>query len=201
MNTSKQKSKTFVELNLLGDLFESKEVAFVGLNRNALKRLTDAGKLERLGEGIYKKVESTFDLALEAFAVACLMLGPNSYITGPSALSFHNLINFAPHTLWIAATKNKRSKNYRVIRCTKTPNKEGVLTIEKYVRIAGVERAIVDAFYLSTKISLQHAIYAAHCAFESNLTTPAKVLELARKIGLGNVILKHWEAINLDKFQ
>jgi predicted transcriptional regulator of viral defense system len=201
METSKQKNKAFLKLDLLGDLFESTEALSAGLNRNALKRLTDTGKLERLGEGVYKKVESTFDLALEDFAVACIKLGPDSYITGPSALSFHNLINFTPKTLWIAATENKRSKNYRVIRCTKEPNMEGVLVVEKFVRIAGVERAIVDAFYLSTKISLQHAIYAAHSAFESNITTPAKVLELARKIGLENVILKHWEAINLDKFQ
>lgn len=201
MTNETPKTQSFLKLPLLPDLFDTKDALAVGLNRNALKRLTDAGHLERLDEGVYKKSESNLDFALEDFAVACLKLGPNSYITGHSALAFHHLIHFTPKTLWIAATENRRSKKYRVIRCTKVPSMEGVLVIEKFVRIAGIERAIADAFHLSTKVTLQHAIYAAHSAFESDLTTPARVLELARKIGLGNAVLKHWEAINLERFQ
>jgi hypothetical protein len=66
------------------------------------------------------------------------------------------------------------------------------------VRIAGVERALVDAFRYSTKLTLEHCFLAARRAFKANITSPTKVLALARKLYLERFILKYWEALNVE---
>jgi hypothetical protein len=184
------------KLKTLPSLFLGTEAAEHGLNRASLKRLCDAGVLLRLEKGIFKKACAEIDPALEELAVACAKLGPDSYIAGLSALSFHNLLNFIPKSIWVAAGRNKRSSAYRVIRSE--VDLQGVEVIEGLVRIAGVERALVDAFRYSTKMTLEHCFLAAGRAFKANLTSPTKVLALARRLSLEKFILRHWEALNVE---
>ncbi len=184
------------KLITLPAIFSGKEAAKHGLNRASLTRLCDVGVLLRLEKGIFKKPDAEMDPGLEELAVACAKMGPDSYISGLSALSFHSLLNFVPKTIWVAAGRNKRSSTYRVVRSD--VDLQGVEVIEGVVRMAGVERALVDAFRYSTKMTLEHCFLAAGRAFKSNLTSPTKVLALARKLTLEKFILRHWEALNVE---
>jgi hypothetical protein len=195
---SKQTTSSVPEakLKILPTLFTGTEAAKHGLNRAALKRLCDRGTLIRLEKGIFKKASLEIDPEIEEYAIACTKMGPESYIAGLTALSFHSLINFVPKEIWVAAGKNKRSGTYRVIRSE--VDLHGVEIIEGIVRMAGVERALVDAFRYSTKLTLEHCFLAAGRAFKSGISSPAKVLRLAKKLSLENFILRHWEALNVE---
>lgn len=184
------------KLTALPALFSGTEAAKHGLNRAALKRLCDTGLIVRLENGVFKKENFEIDPEMEEYAIACAKMGPDSYIAGLTALSFHSLLNFVPKNIWVAAGKNKRSSNYRVIRSE--VDMQGVEIVENLVRMAGVERALVDAFRYSTKMTLEHCFLAAGRAFKSGLSSPAKVLSLARKLSLEKFILKHWEALNVE---
>lgn len=92
----------------------------------------------------------------------------------------------------------KRLTDARLIRMAKKIPRDGVETISGVVRIAGVERALVNAFLFSGKFTLQHAFYAARRAFADQKTTPEKLLSLARSLNLENCILKHWEALQFE---
>jgi predicted transcriptional regulator of viral defense system len=177
-------------------LFSGAGASKHGLNRITLKRLCDTGALSRLENGIFKKQNSAIDPEIEEYAVACARMGEESYISGLSALSFHNLLNFVPKEIWIVAGRNKRSSTYRIIRSA--VDMQGVENIDGIVRIASVERALVDAFRYSTKVTLEHCFLAAGRAFQSGLTSPAKVLRAARNLSLEKFILKHWEALNVE---
>jgi predicted transcriptional regulator of viral defense system len=182
------------KLQTLSDLFTARQGIEVGLLRRTLDRMVATGTLERLAPGIYKKEGSEFDIALEDYAVACLVMGEESYITGLTALSHHSLLNFVPKEIWVAAGKNKRSKKYRVIRSS--VNLIGVEVLVEFIRMASVERALVDAFHYSTKVTLDHCFLASRRAFKSGLTSPAMVLRMARSLALERFILRHWEALN-----
>jgi hypothetical protein len=184
------------KLNALPSLFSGTEAAKHGLNRAALKRLCDSGVLSRLENGVFKKQSVDIDPEIEEYAIACAKMGPGSYIAGLTALSYHNLLNFVPKEIWVAAGKNKRSSTYRIIRSE--VNMQGVEIIEGILRVASVERALVDAFRYSTKMTLEHCFLAAGRAFKSGLSSPAKVLRLARILSLERFILKHWEALNVE---
>ena len=77
-------------------------------------------------------------------------------------------------------------------------NMQDVEIIEGIVRMASVERALVDAFRYSTKVTLEHCFLAAGRAFKSGLSSPAKVLRLSRILSLEKFILKHWVALNVE---
>ena len=196
MNRKHTPSGPEAKLINLPIIFSGSEAAKHGLNRASLTRLCGAGVLLRLEKGIFKKAGADLDPGLEELAVACAKMGPDSYIAGLSALSFHSLLNFVPKTIWVAAGRNKRSTTYRVIRSD--VDLQGVEVIEGVVRMAGVERALVDAFRYSTKMTLEHCFLAAGRAFKTNLTSPTKVLALARKLALEKFILRHWEALNVE---
>ena len=194
MSENKTKLNPSEKLRHLSDLFTARQGIEAGLLRRTLDRMVATNCLERLAPGVYKKVDSKFDIALEDYAVACLVMGEASYITGLTALSYHSLLNFVPKEIWVAAGKNKRSRKYRVIRSS--VDLKGVEVLEELILIASVERALVDAFHYSTKMTLDHCFFASRRAFKSGLSSPAKVLRMARGLALEKFILKHWEALN-----
>lgn len=198
MKTTFEIKITEENLKTLRAVFSVHEAAKVGLTRLNLKRLTDAGMLLRLENGIYRKESKNWDVSLDDFACACLRFGKESYIGGLTALAFHQLLNFSPRAIWVVTPSVKRSTKHRLIRMTKKIPRDGVETISGVVRIAGVERALVDAFLFSGKVTLQHAFYAARRAFVDQKTTPEKLLSLARSLNLENCILKHWEALQFE---
>lgn len=194
MNENNTKLSPSEKLKSLPELFTARQGIAAGFLRRTLDRMVDTGSLERLAPGVYKKADSEFDIALEDYAVACLIVGEESYITGLTALFHHSLLNFVPKEIWVAAGKNKRSKKYRVIRSS--VDLKGVEILEELIRMASVERALVDAFHYSTKMTLDHCFFASRRAFKSGLSSPAKVLRMARSLSLEKYILKHWEALN-----
>ena len=185
-------------LKTLGTVFSVRDAAKIGFTRLNLKRLTDEGSLLRLENGIYRLPSKNWDVSLDDFACTCLRFGKESYIGGLTALAYHQLLNFSPRAIWVVTPSVKRSTKHRLIRMTKKIPRDGLETISGVVRMAGVDRALVDAFLFSGKVTLQHAFYAARRAFADQKTTPEKLLLLARSLDLEDCILKHWEALQFE---
>jgi predicted transcriptional regulator of viral defense system len=186
------------KLKKLKTIFSVHEASKIGLTRLSLKRLTDKGTLLRLENGIYRKHSKSWDVSLDDFACACLRFGKESYIGGLTALAYHQLLNFSPRAIWVVTPSVKRSTKHRLIRMTKKIPHDGVETISGVVKMAGVDRSLVDAFWFAHKVTLQHAFFAARRAFADQKTSPEKLLSLARTLGLENYILKHWEALQFE---
>jgi predicted transcriptional regulator of viral defense system len=167
----------------------------LGLPPAALARLVTRGDLEKVGRNLFLHPEAALDPHTIDFAVACELLGPGAAIGGLSALYHYQLMDEAPSRVWVlvAPVRRTRQRRYRLLRTT-TPL-DIATEAQRHYRIASIERAIVEGFKYERIWGLQTAFGAAKAAIDGHMTTPARMLAVARELALEAVILKHWEAL------
>ena len=161
--------------------------------------MVEKGEVTKIGFDAYHHKDLNIVPEDAEFGAACLLLGESSYIGGASALFFYNLIDQAPHQIWIVVPSKVTSHNklYRLIR-TKENLSIGIVQHE-WFRIASMERSILDAFHFQSKIGgIEMALRAAKIAIKEHSVKANDLLNLAREIGWERDILKHWEAITIE---
>ena len=179
-------------------IFRLSDARKVGVPRQSLARLVEAGEVIHLERDLYRHPDAGIDPAIEDFAVACASFGANAVIGGLSALFYHHLSDQAPKQIWVLVSPQKLSRipRYRCMR-TKTSLNIGIED-HGIFRITNIERSIAEAFRYATKIGLETAVRAARMAMKSKLTTPTKILRLARELDFESFVMKHWEAISVE---
>ena len=179
-------------------LFSLSAAKLAGVSQSSLSRLVDAGKVLRLERNLYRHPDADVDPETEDYAVACSKFGPKSVLGAMTALQYHALTDQVPQQIWVLVPPERwrSGDRYRCIR-TKTPLDIGIEDHYLY-RITGVERTLAEAFRYATKIGLETAIRAARIANQNGVTTPAKIMTMARKLGYESHVMKHWEAIVVE---
>jgi hypothetical protein len=179
-------------------LFDLKLAKKSGVPQQTLSRLVAAGQIVRLARDLYHHPETEIDPATEDFAIACAKFGPKSAIGGLTALFHYRLTDQAPQQIWILVPPNKTTTDtrYRCMR-VKTKLNAGVESFGTF-RMVSIERAVAEGLRFATKIGAETAISVARSAFRQKLTTPAKVLKLARELEIDSFVMKYWEAITVE---
>ncbi|MBK7844184.1 MAG: hypothetical protein IPJ71_10885 [Bdellovibrionales bacterium] len=116
-------------------------------------------------------------------------------IGGLSALFYYNLAEQVPKQTWVLVPPHKITSNrsYRLIR-TQTPLDKGIVNGNGY-KIVSIERAIVEAFKLASKMGERTAIKACRLAIQQRQTTLKKIGTMAKELGLTTNFNKYSEAI------
>jgi len=186
-----------IKLRRLG-IFRLKDARKAGIPQQTLSRLVADDKIIRIEQGLYRHPDTEIDPATEDFTVACANFGGEAAVGGLTALFQYHLTIQAPQQIWLIVPPEKytRDTRYRCIR-TKTSLNIGIVKHSTY-RIVTIERAIAEGFRFATKIGLETAIGAARTAFRDKLTTPAKLLNMARRLEIDTYVKKHWEAITVE---
>lgn len=129
------------------------------------------------------------------FQIACAKFGNHAVIGGLSALFYYNLVEQVPQQTWVLVPQEKVShvRGYRLQR-TKADLTKGIVVKDGY-KIVTVERAILEALKLSSKLGERTAIGAARKAIAERQTTEVKLGRMAKDIGLAAVLHKYFEAI------
>lgn len=181
------------KLKKLG-LFSLAQAEKIGISQQELSRLVKEDEILRMERGIYLHRKADVPREID-FQIACAKFGPESAVGGLSALFYYNLADQVPQQTWVIVPSKKRgnSQKYRLIR-TKTPLNHGIIDGGGY-RIVSIERAIVEAFKLASKIGERTAIKAARTAIQQKLTTLNKMGKTAKDLGLESYITKYFEAI------
>lgn len=179
-------------------LFRLADAIELGFSQPTIARAVARGELIRLEHDLYRHPESKLDPAIEEYAVACAHFGSDAAIAGLTALFHYSLTDQAPRQIWITVPIQKRTKNarYRLIRTRVRPD-IGVVKAE-YFRITSIERTLAEALKHATKMGLETALRACRQAFADRKTTPQKVLQVAREIGIEASVLRYWESINVE---
>ena len=166
----------------------------LGFDQPSVSRLVKAGKLNRVGRGLYLHPKAQVGREV-GFQIACAKFGPKAAVGGLSALFYYNLIEQVPQQTWVLVPPNtlSRLKGYRLMR-TKTDSNAWVLDKNGY-RIVTVERAIVEGLRFATKIGERTAIGAAKRAISMKLTTMQKIGKAATELGLIAPVQRFFEAI------
>lgn len=78
-----------------------------GITGVELNRWTRDGRLDRLGQGVYKLVHHA-PTDFDRYAEACVLVGPGAYLYGESVLAMHGLALVNPSCLSVAVKKRVR---------------------------------------------------------------------------------------------
>ena len=185
--------KQEAQLKKLGP-FTLAQAREIGISHQELSILVKEEKIHRMQWGIYLHPKASIPREID-FQIAYKKFGPNSAVGGLTALFHYNLAEQVPKQTWVLVPPEKRvsSKRFRVIR-TKTPLNIGIIEGDGY-RIVSIERAIVEAFKLASKIGERTAIHACRVAIQQRLTTLKKIGTMAKELGLTSHFNKYSEAI------
>lgn len=189
--------QTFSELAST-PLFRLADAIKLGFSQPTIARAVARGELIRLEHDLYRHPESRLNHEVEEYAVACAHFGLEAAIAGLTALFHYSLTDQAPRQIWINVPirKRTRSPRYRLIR-TQLAADVGVVS-EEFFRITTIERTLVEALRLATKIGLETALRACRQSFIDEKTTPQRVLQMARDLGIETSVLRYWESINVE---
>lgn len=196
-----KKSKQDIYLDRLAKIgiFRLSDARRLGVPQRTLSWLVEKNEIIKIGSDAYHHAKIELTPEEQEFAAPCILFGPEAYIGGATALYGSNLIDQAPHQIWVVvpARVTNHNRKFRLIR-TKANLQVGVEQHEWY-RIASPERAVVDAFHFQTKLGgLEMAVRAARIAIREGAMTARDILQLAKKLGWEKDILRNWEAITIE---
>ncbi len=166
-----------------------------GLSRRALQRLLTDGHIERIGRGVYRDATRD-DYGEESFRNATALVGEPSAICLLSALSHYGLTDLIPKRTWIMVPAPKRTTaaQLRLLRKREPRWRIGITRKNGY-SITTVERAILDTL-CSSDPGLDAGLSALKKALRQRLTTPAKIAEVARQLGVFDRLLPYLRAVS-----
>jgi predicted transcriptional regulator of viral defense system len=151
-----------------------------------LKRLTDAGKLVRLGRGLYQEPGRVGEDVAHDLAEAARLV-PNGIVSLLSALRQHELTTQLPHAVWMtiphkARTPRAAGLRLEMVRATGEVLTAGVEHIQVegvQVPIYGVAKTVADCFKHRRHVGEDVAVEALRDALKQRKTTPGELMKFA----------------------
>jgi predicted transcriptional regulator of viral defense system len=171
-----------------------------GISSTQLTRMTRAGKLHRIGRGLYASVDASVSEHRSLAEVRAQ--GGKGVVCLLSALRYHDITTQAPFEVWLAIGHKDRSPavdvvNLRVFRFSGAALTQGIgwHTIDGIeVPVYGVAKTVADCFKFRHKIGIDVAIEALRCALAARKATPAEIMGFAHVCRVANVIRPYLEA-------
>ena len=182
-------------------LVRSRDLAHASIDRSALRRLTEAGVLERVTRGVYRLADAP---VTEAHTVATVSKRvPSGTVCLLTALQLHGLTTQLAHQVWIALDEKARRPNLkdlpvRVVRFSGGALSSGVevRTLEGVkVRVYGPAKTVADCFKYRNKIGLDIAIEALRDHRRKYPKRGDELLEYARVCRVLTVMKPYLEAL------
>jgi len=178
----------------------SRDLEAKGTSRPAIRRLVEAGKLERLGRGLY--AAAGFQATEHHGLAAAALRVPNGVVCLLSALQFHRLGTQAPFETWLAiGVKDRKPTAHdlplRIVRFSGAALKHGVEVhvIEGVpVRVTTVARTVADCFKYRNKIGLNVALEALR-EYRRSRRPMDDLTEAASVVRVVNVMRPYLEAV------
>lgn len=168
----------------LGSFFRPSQVEAAGLTRDQLPALVRAGKVERVGRGLYRVADAE-PTENHSLAMACTRV-PNSIVCLLSALKVHGIGTQLPSAIWLAIPHKARQPRLpalklRIVRFSgpawtygvKSTAFEGVPA-----RITSPARTIVDCFRFERLVGPEAAMEALRDGLRQRKATIPELLRV-----------------------
>ncbi|NUM34028.1 MAG: type IV toxin-antitoxin system AbiEi family antitoxin domain-containing protein [Candidatus Brocadiae bacterium] len=182
----------------IAGIFGVSQAKDLGVSKSTLSRLAAKNKILRLGHGMYLHPNSEISQVSpeeQDYAEACAKFGHNSFIGGLTALFYFGLIEQVPERIWVIVPQTKQTSDtrYRLLRVKKISS----IGIEEhnFFRISNIERTLVESLAYSSKMGIRTVIFAIRRAIIGEKTTLEKLMDMAKKLGLENILKKYWETL------
>ena len=156
-------------LTLVGErrLLRTRDLDEEGIPRVYLTRLVRAGKVRRIGRGLYELTDASVD-ERATLAEVCARV-PRGVICLLSAVAFHGRTTQVPHAVWVAVATGAISPkldfvNLEVVRMDPgTLTTEGVERHDYYgadIRVTSLEKTVADLVKYRSRVGLEVALEA-----------------------------------------
>jgi predicted transcriptional regulator of viral defense system len=169
--------------------------------RTYLARLCEAGRLQRLGRGLYMLADSAITTNHSLGETAKRV--PHGVICLLSALRFHGVTTQAPFEVWIAIDNNARAPAaketpLRVVRFSGKALETGIEThaIDGVpTQIYSLAKTIADCFKYRNKIGLDVAVEALRESWRARKCTMDELWRYATICRVSNVMRPYLETL------
>jgi predicted transcriptional regulator of viral defense system len=187
----------------IGAFFRPRDLQALAVSFPELQRLVGAGRVEKVGRGLYRLAAvapDEFDtLAMVSCAVPCAV------VCLLSALRVHGIGTQAPREVWIALDRKARkpaslSTAVRIVRFSGAMLTYGIQLrslLGVPVRITSPARTVVDCFRYRSKLGLDVALEALRDALRRRLTTVDEIVRSADVCRARTVMSTYLEAVTL----
>lgn len=184
-------------------LISTRDVEARGLHRQALTRLVQAGKLERVARGRYRLPDPDYELTEHHGLVLAAAAAPKGVICLLSALQFHIIGTQLPRQVWIALDRKARKPaiDYPPLRIVRFSGEALTAGVEEHilegqtVRIYSVAKTLADCFKYRNKIGLDVALEALREGWRDRRFTMDELERYARICRVSNVMRPYLEAL------
>lgn len=179
----------------------SSDLKSLGIPREYLSRLYQAGVLERVGRGVYNLPEA--DLTEHHSLIEATKRVPKGVICLLSALRFHDLTTQSPFEVWIAIDpKAHRPGGYGVsLRIVRFSGQSLTAGVEEHqiegviVRVYSPAKTVADCFKYRNKIGLDVALEALRDYWKSGRANADELWKYAKICRVTNVMRPYMEAL------
>jgi predicted transcriptional regulator of viral defense system len=170
-------------------VFHAAEARGAGIHPSRLSYYVKTNRIERIGHGVYRGVESSIDADFiwdDLIIIAKSI--PQGIICLISALALYEMTDEVPREHWIAVSHSTTAPKRDHTRIVRMRDMETGKTVHRIgretVAIFDIERTIIDAFrYLSKEIAIK-ALKAAASGKASKKLDFKKLQQYARQFGL-----------------
>ncbi len=182
-------------------VFRASDADKLGIPRIVISRLFTAGKLERIGRGVYRLPDMTLSENEGLILVATRV--PQAVICLLSALQYHGLTTQLPRQIWITMPRGSHVPKLdyppvRMIQASGEAYSTGI-EIQEHdqvkIRIYNVAKTIADCFKHRNKIGIDVALEALKDARRQNRASIAEIWKYAKICRVSNVIRPYLEAL------
>lgn len=182
-------------------VIRSKDFDAQGIPRAYLRRLVQAGQLERVSRGIYNSgLSGTTEH--QTLLEVCHKV-PHAVVCLSSALRFHNLTTENPFEVWIALRRGAWAPKsvYPPVRVVWMSGPALEFGIEEHkvkggtLRIYSPAKTVADCFKFRTRVGLETAIQALRESFREKRATMDQLWEAAKVCRVANVMRPYMESL------
>jgi predicted transcriptional regulator of viral defense system len=186
----------------VGAFFRPRDLVPLGVTYYQLQRMVAAGRIERVGTGLYRlaEVEAT---EMETIAMVASAV-PHAIVCLLSALRVHEIGTQSPRQVWLAIDRKARKPtrlpaNTSIVRFSRQMLTYGVITQSMQgvrVRLTNPARTVVDCFRYRNKIGLDVAMEALRDAVRSRKAMVGEIDRAADVCRIRTVIGPYLEALS-----
>ncbi len=178
------------------------DLARLSVPRNYLGRLVRAGKLERVGRGLYSSADHPPSENRTLLEV-CRKV-PQAVVCLSSALRFHELTTENPFEVWITLKPGAWSPRieYPPIRVVRVSGDALTFGVEEHlvegteIKVYSPAKTVADCFKFRSKIGTELAIQALRECFREKKATMDELSEAAKVCRVANVMRPYMESLS-----
>lgn len=169
--------------------------------RVVLTRLTAAGRLERVGRGLYRLPSQPGSEHEVLVAVATKV--PQAVFCLLTALQFHELTTQLPRHVWIAMPRGSHAPRLeyppiKMVQMTGAAHSEGIETFERdgvKMRVYCAAKTVADCFKHRNKVGLDVALEALKDLRAKRNASADDLWRYAKLVRMANVMRPYMEAV------